>query len=74
MFAALETPPEGQEIQVPYRGSVSGILERIRGHLQSSVSYGGEITLAALREKVLPDPSAFLVPLSAAARSESYER
>jgi IMP dehydrogenase len=72
--AALETAPEGQEIQVPYRGSVSGILERIRGHLQSSVSYGGEITLAAVREKVLPDPSAFLVPLSAAARIESYER
>jgi IMP dehydrogenase len=46
---ALETPPEGQEIQVPYRGSVSSILQRIRGHLQSSVSYGGEITLAAVR-------------------------
>jgi len=72
--AALDVPPEGQEIQVPYRGSVSTILQRIRGHLQSSVSYGGETTLAAVREKVLPDPSAFLVPLSAAARIESYER
>ncbi|WP_207173664.1 IMP dehydrogenase [Halochromatium glycolicum] len=72
--AALEIPPEGQEIQVPYRGSVSTILQRIRGHLQSSVSYGGETTLAAVREKVLPDPTAFLVPLSAAARIESYER
>ena len=58
--AALAVPPEGQEIQVPYRGSVSSILQRIRGHLQSSVSYGGEITLAAVREKVLPDPTAFL--------------
>jgi IMP dehydrogenase len=72
--AALAIPPEGQEIQVPYRGSVSTILQRIRGHLQSSVSYGGETTLAAVREKVLPDPRAFLVPLSAAARIESYER
>lgn len=72
--AALDVPPEGQEIQVPYRGSVSTILQRIRGHLQSSVSYGGETTLAAVREKVLPDPTAFLVPLSAAARIESYER
>ncbi|MBK5939044.1 IMP dehydrogenase [Halochromatium roseum] len=72
--AALDIPPEGQEIQVPYRGSVSSILQRIRGHLQSSVSYGGETTLAAVRAKVLPDPSAFLVPLSAAARIESYER
>ena len=59
---------------MPYRGSVSSILQRIRGHLQSSVSYGGEITLAAVREKVLLDPTAFLVPLSAAARIESYER
>jgi hypothetical protein len=35
---------------------------------------GGEITLAAMREIVLPDPTAFLVPRSAAARIESYER
>ena len=72
--AALAVPPEGQEIQVPYRGSVSSILQRIRGHLQSSVSYGGETTLAAVREKVLPDPTAFLVPLSPASVVESYER
>jgi hypothetical protein len=50
------------------------VLQRISGHLQSSVSYGGQITLAAVREKVLLDPTAFLMPLSAAARIESYER
>jgi len=72
--AALETPPEGEEIQVPYRGSVMDILGRIRGHLRSSVSYAGEASLEAVREKVLPDPSRYLIPLSESARRESYER
>ena len=71
---ALETPAEGQEIQVPYKGSVVDVLRRMRGHLQSSVSYSGEQTLAAAREKVVPDPFAYLVPLSEAARRESFMR
>jgi IMP dehydrogenase len=71
---ALEVPAEGQEMQVAYRGSVVDILRRIRGHLRSAVSYGGAESLAALRAKVLPDPLRYLVPLSAAARAESYER
>jgi IMP dehydrogenase len=70
--AALEVPSEGQEMQ--YRGSVVDILRRIRGHLRSAVSYGGAPTLAQLREKVLPDPLRYLVPLSTASRAESYER
>jgi IMP dehydrogenase/GMP reductase len=72
--AALETPAEGQEMQVPYRGSVVDILRRIRGHLRSAVSYGGAESLAQLRDKVLPDPLRYLVPLSSASRAESYER
>jgi IMP dehydrogenase len=72
--AALEVPAEGQEMQVPYRGSVVGILRRIRGHLRSAVSYGGSPSLAQLRDKVLPDPLRYLVPLSAASRAESYDR
>ena len=71
---ALDTPAEGQEIQVPYKGSVLAILHRIRGHLQSAMSYAGEETLAAARAKVLPDPLRYLIPLSPAARTESYER
>jgi IMP dehydrogenase len=39
--AALDVPAEGQEIQVPYKGTVVDILRRIRGHLRSAVSYGG---------------------------------
>jgi IMP dehydrogenase len=72
--AALEVPAEGQEMQVPYRGSVVDTLRRIRGHLRSAVSYGGASSLAELRDRVLPDPLRYLVPLSAAARAESYER
>src|SRR6185295_13622249 len=71
---ALDTPAEGQEMQVPYRGSVRSVLHRAAGHLRSAVSYGGEDTLEAVRRKVLADPSRFLIPLSAASRLESFER
>lgn len=70
----LDIPAEGQEIQVPYEGSVLAILHRIRDHLQSAVSYAGEETLAAAQAMVLPDPLRYLIPLSPAARTESYER
>src|SRR5690606_14243498 len=46
----LDTPPEGQEIQVPYRGSVVSILHRMRGHLCSAVSYAGAATLEEARQ------------------------
>ena len=72
--AALETPSEGQEMQVPYRGSVHGILQRIAGHLRSAVSYSGAPSLAEARVRVLADPTRYLIPLSEAARRESYER
>jgi IMP dehydrogenase len=71
---ALETPSEGQEIQVPYRGGVREVLHRIRGHLRSAVSYGGEICLGEVRRRVLAEPERFLIPLSDGARRESYER
>jgi IMP dehydrogenase len=71
---ALATPSEGMEIQVPYKGSVVDILARIRGHIQSAVSYAGEGSLAEARRKILLDPFRYLVPLSEASRRESYER
>lgn len=71
---ALDIPAEGVEIQVPYKGSVVDILRRIRGHLRSAVSYAGETSLAAAREKILRDPERYLIPLSEAARRESYQR
>jgi IMP dehydrogenase len=71
---ALATPAEGQEVQVPYKGSVAEVLGRIRGHLQSAVSYAGETSLAEARAKVVADPMRFLVPLGEASRRESFER
>jgi IMP dehydrogenase len=71
---ALDTPPEGQEIQVPYQGSVRDILHRVRGHLRSSISYAGACSLSEVRERVLREPLRYLVPLSHAARRESYQR
>jgi IMP dehydrogenase len=71
---ALRTPAEGQSVRVPYVGSVVGILARIRGHLQSAVSYAGETTLAAAHAKIAREPGRFLIPLSEASRRESFVR
>jgi IMP dehydrogenase len=71
---ALRTPAEGQSLRVPYRGSVVGILTRIRGHLQSAVSYAGESSLKAAHRKISRDPGRYLIALSEAARGESFVR
>src|SRR5262249_38747965 len=74
----FETPAEGQEMEVPYKGSVVDVLHRIRGHLRSAVSYGGTDTPPAPRGEVVANPGphlvAHLVRLSAAARRESFDR
>jgi IMP dehydrogenase len=74
LASALAVPAEGMEIQVAYKGSVVDVLRRIRGHLQSAVSYAGEESLASARAKILPDPMRYLIPLSDSSRRESYER
>jgi IMP dehydrogenase len=74
MAEALRTPAEGQSVRVPYVGSVVGILARLRGHLQSAVSYAGEASLRAAHEKIAREPARYLVPLSEASRRESYVR
>lgn len=71
---ALRTPAEGQSVRVPYVGSVVGILSRIRGHLQSAVSYAGESNLASAHRKVSRDPGRYLISLSEASQRESYSR
>jgi IMP dehydrogenase len=71
---ALRTPAEGQSVRVPYVGSVVGILARVRGHLQSAVSYAGESSLLAAHEKIAREPGRFLIPLSEASRRESFVR
>ena len=72
--SAMNTPAEGMQIQVPYKGSVVNVLHRVRGHLQSAVSYAGETSLEAARKKILSDPMKYLIPLSDAARRESFDR
>jgi IMP dehydrogenase len=71
---ALDTPSEGQEVQVPYRGAVRDVLHRIRGHLRSAVSYAGESSLADARTRVLAAPEEHLILLSASSRRESFDR
>lgn len=71
---AFETPAEGQEMQVPYRGSVVDILGRIHGHLRSAVSYAGTGSLEEARAAIIAEPLRYLIPLSEASRRESYER
>jgi IMP dehydrogenase len=74
MEAALDVPAEGQEVQIAYKGSVIDILHRIRGHLRSAVSYGGEESLAAIRARVVETPLRYLIPLSEASRREPFDR
>ena len=61
-------------MRVPYVGSVVGILSRIRGHLQSAVSYAGESTLREAHSRIAREPEAYLIPLSEASRRESFVR
>ena len=72
--AALETPDEGQEMQVPCKGSVVNVLNRIRGHLQSAISYAGKNAKNAARRKIVPDPRNYFIPLPEASWRESYQR
>jgi IMP dehydrogenase len=70
----LATPAEGQEVQVAYKGSVIDVLQRIRGHLASAVSYAGAATLAEARAAIVPEPLRCLIPLSESSYRESYIR
>jgi IMP dehydrogenase len=71
---ALRTPAEGQSVKVPYVGSVVGILSRIRGHMQSAVSYAGAASLSHAREMISAQPGKYLELISGAAKVESFER
>ncbi len=70
----LSTPAEGQTVEIPYNGSVKQILHRIKGHMQSAVSYAGEETLKEARQKIAQDPAKYLIRLSEASKRESFER
>ena len=71
---ALSIPAEGQSVRVPIVGSVTDILKRIRGHLQSSVSYAGEESLLAAQKKIAKNPEKYLIRLTEASKAESFDR
>ncbi len=65
---------EGLEVSVPARGSVRTIIHDMLKHLCSSISYGGACSLKDLQERFRADPERYLVKLSAASRTESFQR
>ena len=70
----LSTPSEGQSVKVPIVGSVADVLRRVKGHLQSSVSYAGEESLLATQKKIAKDPEKYLIRLTEASKAESFDR
>jgi IMP dehydrogenase len=62
----LKLVPEGIEGQVPYKGSVDGVLHQLVGGLRAGMGYIGAANLAALRER------AKFVRISPAAITESH--
>jgi IMP dehydrogenase len=65
---------EGLEVSVPARGSVRTVINEMLKHLCSSISYGGAESLADLQTRFRAHPEQYLVRLSAAARTESFQR
>ena len=65
---------EGQSVTVPYVGSVTDVIKRIKDHLRSAVSYAGEKDLYGAHKKVSSNPADYLVKLTEASRKESFER
>ena len=70
----FNTPAEGQAIKVDYVGSVVDIVKRIKGHLQSAVSYSGKQTLLEAHKKFSSEPTRYLIRLTEASKKESFDR
>ena len=65
---------EGLEVSVPARGSVRSVIHDMLKHLCSAISYGGAQSLQDLRARFKANPDRFLVKLSDASRTESFQR
>ena len=65
---------EGLEVSVPARGSVRSVIQEMLKHLCSSISYGGARSLSELQSEFRANPERYLVRLSAASRTESFQR
>ena len=65
---------EGLEVSVPARGSVRVVIHEMLKHLCSSISYGGASGLRDLQARFRENPERFLIALSTASRTESFQR
>jgi IMP dehydrogenase len=65
---------EGIEVSVPARGSARTVIQDMLKHLCSAISYGGATSLRELQEKFRADPGRYIVKLTAASRTESFQR
>ncbi len=65
---------EGIEVSVPARGSARTVIHDMLKHLCSAISYGGATSLAELQRSFQADPARYLVKLSGAGRTESFQR
>jgi IMP dehydrogenase len=65
---------EGLEVSVPARGSVRSVVHDMLKHLCSAISYGGAQSLTELRQKFAAAPERYLIKLSSASRTESFQR
>ena len=66
--------PEGMEKKVEYKGSVGPIIDAMMGHLASTVSYMGAMSLQEAKEMFMEYPSKYLIKLSESAKIESWVR
>jgi IMP dehydrogenase len=65
---------EGLEVSVPARGSARTVIYEMLKHLCSAISYGGADSLQQLRDNFWSDPERYLIKLTAASRTESFQR
>ncbi|OFW27952.1 MAG: hypothetical protein A3H97_14900 [Acidobacteria bacterium RIFCSPLOWO2_02_FULL_65_29] len=65
---------EGIEFSVPARGSARAVIHDMLKHLCSAISYGGARSLQELRRQFWANPERYLVKLTAASRTESFQR
>jgi IMP dehydrogenase len=65
---------EGLEVSVPAGGSARTVIHDMLKHLCSAISYGGAATLREFREQFWAEPERYLIRLTAASQTESFNR
>lgn len=66
--------PEGLEKEVEIRGSAISVIEEICGHLASTISYMGAMSLREAKKRFMDYPMNYLIKLSESAKRESWDR